>query len=70
MLSPKSLEEIQCKCVNIDSMKILADYIKSLNIENIVVVAPDKGAVERSKAFAKRFGDNIPVDYFEKVRDV
>ena len=68
--SPKTLKEIQCKCVNIDSMKILADYIKSLNIENIVVVAPDKGAVERSKAFAKHFGDNVPVEYFEKVRDV
>jgi len=68
--APKTLEEIQCKCVNIDSMKILADYIKSLNIKNIVVVAPDKGAIERSKAFAKHFGDNVPVDYFEKVRDV
>ncbi|MHA1458966.1 MAG: ribose-phosphate diphosphokinase [Promethearchaeota archaeon] len=68
--SPKTLEEIQCKCVNIDSMNILADYIKSLNIKNIVVVAPDKGAVERSKAFAMHFGDNVPVDYFEKVRDV
>ncbi|GAI43765.1 unnamed protein product, partial [marine sediment metagenome] len=35
--SQKTLEEIQCKCVNIDSMKILADYIKSLNIKNITV---------------------------------
>ena len=68
--SQKTLEEIQCKCVNIDSMKILADYIKSLNIKDIVVVAPDKGAVERSRAFAKHFGENVPVDYFEKVRDV
>ncbi|MBY8986862.1 MAG: ribose-phosphate diphosphokinase [Candidatus Lokiarchaeota archaeon] len=68
--SLKALEEIQCKCVNIDSMKILADYIKSLNIKDIVVVAPDKGAVERSKAFAKHFGEDVPVDYFEKTRDV
>jgi len=68
--SQKILEEIQCKCVNIDSMKLLADYIKSLNVKDIVVVAPDKGAVERSKAFAKHFGENVPVDYFEKVRDV
>ena len=68
--SQKILEEIQCKCVNIDSMKLLADYIKSLNVNDIVVVAPDKGAVERSKAFAKHFGENVPVDYFEKVRDV
>ena len=68
--SQKILEEIQCKCVNIDSMKILADYIKSLSIKDIVVVAPDKGAIERSRAFAKHFGDDVPVDYFEKVRDV
>lgn len=63
----------QCVCnkvVNIDSMKILADYIKSLGVEDVVIVAPDKGAVQRSKAFAKHFGDNIPVEYFEKKRDV
>lgn len=68
--SQKTLEEIQCKCINIDSMKLLADYIKSLNVKDIIVVAPDKGAVERSKAFAKYFGEDVPVDYFEKTRDV
>ena len=68
--APNILEEVQCKWINIDSMRILADYIKSLDVKDIVVVAPDKGAVERSKAFAKHFGDNVPVDYFEKVRDV
>lgn len=68
--SPKMFEEVQCKWINIDSMKILADYIKSLSVKNIVVVAPDKGAVERSKAFAKHFGEAVPVDFFEKTRDV
>jgi len=68
--APEILEEVQCKWINIDSMKALADYIKSLNVKDIVVVAPDKGAVERSKAFAKHFGEDVPVDYFEKVRDV
>jgi len=66
----KILEEIQCKWINIDSMKVLADYIKSLDVKDIVVVAPDKGAVERSKAFAKYFGEDVPVEYFEKIRDV
>jgi len=64
------LEDTFCKTINIDSMKALADYIKSLGAKDIVVVAPDKGAVERSKAFARHFRDNIPVDYFEKKRDV
>jgi len=68
--APKILEDVQCKWINIDSMKVLADYIKSLDVKDIVVVAPDKGAVERSKAFAKHFGENVPVEYFEKIRDV
>lgn len=68
--APQVLQEIQCKTVNIDSMKLLADYIKSLGAKDVVVVSPDKGAVERSKAFAKHFGENVLVDYFEKKRDV
>jgi ribose-phosphate pyrophosphokinase len=68
--SPKILADTYSKITNIDSMKILAEYIKSLGAKDIVVVSPDKGAVERSKAFAQHFGDDIPVDYFEKSRDV
>jgi len=68
--NPDILEELRCKAVNIDSMKILADYIKSLGAKDIVVVSPDKGAVERSKAFAKHFGEDVPVDFFKKQRDV
>ena len=68
--SPKILADTYSKITNIDSMKILADYIKSLGAKDIVVVSPDKGAVERSKAFAQHFGEGIPVDYFEKSRDV
>lgn len=67
--TPEVLEETFCKTINIDSMKVLADYIKSKGAKDIVVVAPDKGAVERSKAFAKYFGENVPVDCFEKKRD-
>jgi ribose-phosphate pyrophosphokinase len=59
-----------CKAVNIDSMKVLADYITSKGARDIVVVSPDKGAIARSKAFSKHFGDNIPVEVFEKERDV
>jgi len=68
--NPTVLEELTCKAVNVDSMKILADYIKSLGAKNIVVVSPDKGAIERSKAFAKHFGEDVTVDFFEKKRDV
>lgn len=68
--APEILEDTFSKITNIDSMEVLADYVKSLGAKDIVVVAPDKGAVERSKAFAKHFGENVPVDYFEKRRDV
>ena len=40
------------------------------NRTSFVVISPDKGAVERSKAFAQHFGENVPVDCFEKHRDV
>jgi len=68
--APEILEETFCKTINIDSMKPLAEYIKSKGAKDIVVVAPDKGAVERSKKFAKYFGENIPVEFFDKKRDV
>ena len=68
--NPEILEELSCKAVNINSMGILADYIKSLGAKNIVVVSPDKGAIQRSETFARHFGEEIPVDYFDKKRDV
>ncbi|MFX1314895.1 MAG: ribose-phosphate diphosphokinase [Promethearchaeota archaeon] len=68
--APVILEECTCKAINIDSTKLLADYIKSLGAADIVVISPDKGAIDRSKAFAKHFGEDIRVDYFEKSRDV
>ncbi|MFW9864531.1 MAG: ribose-phosphate diphosphokinase [Candidatus Thorarchaeota archaeon] len=68
--APEVLNWCSCKAVNIDSMKVLADYIISKGAKDIVVVSPDKGAIARSKAFAKHFGDNVPVEVFEKDRDV
>ncbi|MHA1723940.1 MAG: ribose-phosphate diphosphokinase [Promethearchaeota archaeon] len=69
--APHVLETLQCsKVINIDSMKILADYLLSLGLEDIVVVAPDKGAIERSTMFARHFGEGIPVEVFEKHRDI
>ncbi|MHA1194557.1 MAG: ribose-phosphate diphosphokinase [Promethearchaeota archaeon] len=68
--NPQILEEFDCKAINIDSMELLANYIKSLGAEDIVVVSPDKGSIERSKAFARYFGESVPIEYFEKKRDV
>ncbi|TXT59288.1 MAG: Ribose-phosphate pyrophosphokinase [Promethearchaeota archaeon] len=68
--NPEILEEFTCKAINIDSMQVLADHIKAKGAKDIVVVSPDKGAVERSKAFASHFGEDTPVDFFDKRRDV
>lgn len=68
--APVILNECSCKAVNIDSMKLLADHIKYRGKKDIVVISPDKGALERSKAFAKHIGENVPVEVFEKERDV
>lgn len=68
--APAVLDWCNCKTINIDSMKLLADYIKSKEENDIVVVSPDKGAIERSKAFAKHFGEEVPVKVFEKERDL
>ncbi len=68
--APEVMDECSCKAVNIDSMKLLADYIKTKGAKDIVVVSPDKGAIDRSKAFANYFGENIPVEIFDKERDV
>ena len=68
--NPEVLEELSCKAINIDSMSILAEYIQSRGAKDIVVVSPDKGAIERSKTFARHFGEKVPVDYFDKKRDV
>ncbi|MFX1366100.1 MAG: ribose-phosphate diphosphokinase [Promethearchaeota archaeon] len=64
------MEECACKVINIDSMKLLADSIKAKGAKDIVVVSPDKGAIERSTAFAKHFGENTPVEILEKKRNV
>ncbi len=68
--APEIMDECACKAVNIDSMKLLADYIKSKGAKDIVVVSPDKGATDRSKTFANHFGENIPIEIFDKERDV
>lgn len=55
---------------NLDPMKVLAEEVKSRNLANPVVICPDKGAFERSRAFARYLGDAVPVVQLNKKRDV
>ena len=45
---------------------ILVEYIKSLNLTDIVVVSPDVGGVTRARAFAKKL--NAPIAILDKRR--
>lgn len=44
--------------IHLNGGKIFSDYVKSLNLDNIVVCSPDNGAVKRNADFAKNFPDS------------
>lgn len=46
---------------------VILDYFKPKNIENLTIVSPDAGGVERARAFAKRL--NAPLAIIDKRRD-
>jgi len=46
---------------NLFATPILLDYIKKYKRDNLVIVSPDTGGVERARAFAKRLGANLAI---------
>ena len=46
---------------HLDGATVLAPYIKSLNLENLIFASPDVGGVVRTRALAKKFGAEIVV---------
>ncbi len=50
------------------AMNVLIQYIKSLNLPNLIVISPDAGGVERARAFAKRLGTSLAI--IDKRREV
>ncbi|WP_046245812.1 ribose-phosphate pyrophosphokinase [Hymenobacter terrenus] len=53
---------------HLDGATVLAPYIKSLNLENLIFASPDVGGVVRTRAFAKKFGAEIVVCDKMRVR--
>ncbi len=51
---------------NLLAMPIFLDYMESRGVENLVVVSPDAGGVERARAFAKSF--HLPLAIIDKRR--
>ena len=43
--------------IHLNGNKVFIDYIRSLNIDNLCIVAPDQGAVKRASDFCKAFPD-------------
>ncbi|OPZ90641.1 MAG: Ribose-phosphate pyrophosphokinase [bacterium ADurb.Bin425] len=46
---------------------VLLDYVRSLNLKDIVLVSPDVGGVSRTRAFAKKL-DDAPIAIIDKRR--
>lgn len=46
---------------------VIVNHIKSLNLQDIVIVSPDVGGVPRARAFAKKLGD-APIAIIDKRR--
>ena len=40
---------------------VFIDYFRALNLTNLVVVAPDVGAIKMARAYAKRLGADLAV---------
>ncbi len=43
------------------AMNVLISYIKNMNLSDLVVISPDAGGVERSRAFAKRLKTSLAI---------
>lgn len=61
----ESLKFFGGRAINIPSVYALAEYFK--NMSDLLILAPDKGALKRAKIFAELV--NGECDYLEKFRD-
>lgn len=60
---------------NLYSFPSVVKYLKReeiipADLEELVIVSPDAGGVDRARAFAQKLGSNYPIAFIEKRRDV
>lgn len=60
------LSHFRCDASNLDATPLLADRVRSIGLENPVVISPDKGAVAMAQTAASRMGAEY--DYLQKTR--
>lgn len=52
-----------CPVDNIYALPVIYEYLKSRNIEDLVIVSPDAGGVERARLLQNRLGGNLAIIY-------
>ncbi|MDK2892980.1 ribose-phosphate diphosphokinase [Methanohalophilus sp.] len=60
------LEHFNADSFDLDASHLLGDYIRSLNLKDPLIIAPDAGALDLAETAATDVG--VPYDYFEKTR--
>jgi ribose-phosphate pyrophosphokinase len=60
------LSHFNCRAENLDATPLLADKVRSLGLDNPIVISPDKGAMIMAKTAALCLGAEC--DYLEKTR--
>ncbi len=63
----ESLKAFKIRTINVSAMPLLAEYLKSLNLFQPYILAPDKGAADHARLVASILGTDYT--YFEKHRD-
>lgn len=52
-----------CPVDNIYALPVIYEYLKSRNIEDLVIVSPDAGGVERARLLQNKLGGNLAIIY-------
>jgi ribose-phosphate pyrophosphokinase len=50
------------------AINVLIDFIRKLDLPNMIVISPDAGGVERARAYAKRLNNSLAI--IDKRRDI
>jgi len=64
--APSIASHFQCQAENLDATSLLAERIGQMDLQDPVIISPDKGAVAMARAAASRL--QAPFDYLQKTR--
>jgi ribose-phosphate pyrophosphokinase len=67
MPSNKALRYFRIRAENLTCMRIIADHVRTLHLDDPFVLSPDDGAIPLAKTAAESLGTNFA--WFEKTRD-